>query len=55
MYYKPKELTDNGDQVWVNSDYDTQQYSTLDLLLNPLRKPHALGLKEKKRRKNNLI
>ena len=42
MYYRPKELHTSGTSVWVNGEYDSLEYPTIDLLLSPLRKTLAL-------------
>jgi len=42
LYYRPKEVHASGTAVWVNGDYDSLEYPTIDLLLSPLRKPNVL-------------
>jgi len=42
LYYRPKEVHASGTSVWVNGDYDSLEYPTIDLLLSPLRKPNVL-------------
>jgi len=42
FYYRPKEIHPSGTSVWVNGDYDSLEYPTIDLLLSPLRKPNVM-------------
>ena len=41
FYYRPKEAHPNQTAVWVESEYDQTQYTTLDLLLSPIRRVTA--------------
>jgi len=42
LYYHPKDVTPDGANVFVSSEYDSSFYPTLDLLQSPLRKPSVL-------------
>jgi hypothetical protein len=41
FYYRPKEPHPNQTAVWVDSEYDQTQYTTLDLLVSPIRRVSA--------------
>lgn len=41
FYYRTKEAHPNQTSVWVDNEYDQTQYSSLDLLLSPVRRVTA--------------
>lgn len=41
-YMKPRDVHPSGSSVWINSEYDDTEYTSLDMLMSPLRKPSPL-------------